>query len=109
MLWEKVKSMQTFYGVTLSLLPGFFILTCVILCIYFFQKEKIYRYPSDKWLPIKEYPIPKDIRGFIGTDGKKVDYVYQVTWAPYGEIFFNTYDKTYITHWMPLPDAPKNK
>lgn len=77
--------------------------------IYFYQKEKIYRYPSNDWLDIKKYPIPKDIRGFIATDGKKVEYLFFIKWGPYGEIFFDYNKETYITHWQPLPDLPKQK
>ncbi len=75
--------------------------------IYLFQKEKIYRISSIGWLDIKKHPIPHDIRGFIGTDGKKVDYIYLVKWGPYGEVFFSEYNRTYITHWQPLPDLPE--
>lgn len=77
--------------------------------IYFYKKEKIYRYTTTDWLEIKKYPIPKDIRGFIATDGKKVEHIHSITWGPYGEVIFNKYDETYLTHWMPLPDVPKKE
>lgn len=63
--------------------------------------------PTSGWMDIKKHPIPKDIRGFLGSDGKKVDYIYSVTWGPYGEVIFNNYDKTYITHWQALPQPPE--
>lgn len=99
--------MNTFYDVTTTLLPAFVMITCVILCIHFFQKERIYRYPASNWMRLEDHPIPEDIRGFIATDGQTVDYKYTLNWAPHGKIYFSEYNKTYITHWMPLPDAPK--
>jgi hypothetical protein len=99
--------MQTFYSITLCLVPGFAIFTCLLLISHFYHKDKIYRYPSDKWLEIKEHPIPDDIRGFLATDGKTVDYCYTIKWAPHGKIYFSEYSKTYISHWMPLPDVPE--
>ena len=80
-----------------------------ITAIYFFQKEKIYRYECNTWLDIKSNPIPKDIKGFIATDGKYVDYIYIINWGPYGEIYFNFRKDTYVTYWQPLPDAPKKE
>jgi len=75
--------------------------------VYIFQKDKIYRGFPEGWLDVKTHKIPKDIICFIATDGKKVDIIYQCNWAPYGEIYFNRYKNTYVTHWQPLPDAPK--
>lgn len=101
--------MNNFYEVTMCFVPAFVIFTCAILIMHFFQKDKIYRYPTNEWLNLKENPIPDDIHGFIATDGKSVDYKYSISWAPHGKIYFSQYNKTYITHWMPLPDLPKNK
>jgi hypothetical protein len=90
---------------SIALFPG--VLTLFIISsIIFYQKDKIYRYQSTEWFDVKKYPIPKDIKGFIGTDGKKVQYIAYIEWAPYGEIFFDKYDKTILTHWHPLPDVP---
>jgi len=77
------------------------------IAIYIFQKDKIYRCPSNEWIDIKKHPIPNDIRGFIATDCKKVDYLYEIIWGPYGEVYFNKYNKTYVTYWQALPDVPK--
>src|SRR5271169_6447531 len=100
-------NMQTFYNVTISLIPAFVIFTCAILIMHFFQKQKIYRYPTSDWMNIEHQPIPDDIRGFLATDGKTVEYCYFIKWAPHGKIYFSEYNKTYISHWMPLPDVPK--
>lgn len=76
--------------------------------IIYFQKERIYRSFPSGWLDIKKYPIPEDIKYFIATDGNTVEYIYGLSWGPYGEVIFDKYKKTYITHWQPLPDLPKN-
>ncbi len=75
--------------------------------VYLFQKDKIYRGFPQGWLDIKTHKIPKDIRHFIATDGKKVEVLSSCTWGPYGEIYFSSYDKSFVTHWQPLPDVPK--
>ena len=74
--------------------------------LFFLWKDRVYRYRAQGWLDIKTHPISDDIRGFIATDGKKVDYLYLVEWGPYGEVLFNSYDKTYVKYWQPLPEAP---
>lgn len=91
-------------GVTLLIYS--FVLLMFSLSIYIFKKEKIYRGYPQGWLDIKSNPIPKDIKNFIATDGKTVEVIYMCTWGPYGEIYFNRYDKTFVTHWQLLPDVP---
>jgi Protein of unknown function (DUF551) len=73
----------------------------------FLQKDRIYRQPSVGWLDVKTHKIPEDIKGFLATDGKKVDSKYQPEWGPNGEAIFNRYEKTYVTHWQPFPEPPK--
>jgi hypothetical protein len=100
--------MEILNQISSALLPGvviFFIASSIIL----YQKEKIYMSPSSEWVDVKKHPIPKDIRCFLGTDGKKVEYFYTVQWGPYGEIIFNNYEKTYLTHWQAMPCPPENK
>ena len=76
--------------------------------IYIFNKDKIYRYKAHGWLDIKKYPIPKDIKAYIATDGKEVEHFSSVTWGPYGEVIFSRYKDKYVTHWQPLPEPPKS-
>lgn len=76
------------------------------ICIYLFQKEKVYRYPATGWMDVKTYPIPEDIRNFIATDGKEVDVIYAPSWGPHGKVLFQKYSNTYVKYWQPLPEAP---
>lgn len=74
---------------------------------YYLNKQGYYRCSTTGWLSVKDHPIPEDIRGFIATDGNKVEYIYGLEWGPYGKVFMNKYEKTFITHWQPLPEPPK--
>lgn len=100
--------MELIEMITKTLMPGavvFLILSSITL----YNKRKIYMSPSSGWLDIKKYPIPNDIKGYLGTDGKTVDYMYDLSWGPHGEILFNNYDKTYLTHWQALPAPPTKR
>lgn len=102
-----MKNLDFLYSLFITLFPGALIFFCCSIGIYFFQKEKIYRYTGNGWLDVKEYPIPDDARNFIVTDGKNVDCQYSIKWSPHGKIYFSEYQKTFVTHWQPLPDVPK--
>jgi len=98
--------MEIIRAILYTILPACIMVFC-ISGVFYFQKDRIYRgYPSG-WLDIKKHSIPDDVRGFLGTDGKRVEYLYIVRWGPYGQIIFSEYDKTYLTHWQPLPDLPE--
>lgn len=78
-----------------------------------YKQPKIYRVQSSGWLDIKTHPLPKDIKGYLATDGKEVDYKYSVEWGPYGDVYYRksyyTDKHTYITYWQPMPDLPNIK
>lgn len=87
----------------------------ILPCLLFFgfyisdliKKKKVVRYPSKEWLLLTENPIPQKVEGeILASDGKKVKYIDRIRWAPHGKIWFEEYDKTFVTHWMPMPEAP---
>lgn len=80
-----------------------------LLCMsmIYYNKEKIYRYPSNGWMSVNEYIIPEDIRDFLVTDGKTVKTIYSPKWEPHGKVIFNETEKTYVTYWQPFPEPPK--
>lgn len=94
---------------SVTLLSGALPFFLVAAGVHFLNKEKKYRFPGTGWLNIKEVPLPEDLKDYIATDGKKVEYKSSIRWAPYGKVYFCEYDKTYITHWQPFPDVPKDK
>lgn len=98
---------------TLWVFVPFYLIFITLIVYTRYQQPKVYRIKSSGWLDIKNYPIPEDIEGFLATDGKKVDYKYNIQWGPYGNVIFRksySNDKiSYITHWQPLPDLPERK
>src|ERR1700674_1541214 len=99
--------MKTFDMILLPFVPVAIIFFCISLGFYFLHKEKIYRYPAEGWLSVKDHPIPEDIKNFIATDGKTVTTLYEPKWGPHGGVYFDKYDKTFVKYWRPLPEAPK--
>jgi hypothetical protein len=73
--------------------------------ITFYHKQKVYRIEPTGWLSVEEHQIPKDIKDYLGTNGREVKHFYKVQWGPHGKIWYDT-DKTYITHWQAFPDVP---
>lgn len=99
---------EIFYTIGKILLP----FACIMMIgggILFYKKDKIYYYSSNEWLSPKDYPIPDDIWRYIATDGEKVKQLYEIDWAPHGEIYFDKQEKTLLKFWMPLPNPPKNE
>lgn len=85
------------------------LLVIALFCAFHFKKPRIYRSDSAGWLSIKDHPIPEDMRDFIATDGKNVEYIHSPKWGPHGKVYFESYKETFITHWQPLPDIPKKQ
>lgn len=61
---------------------------------------------SDMWRPIALSPLPEDIDDYICTDGKRVLHQSYVKYNSKGLPTMGWRD-TLITHWMPLPQPPK--
>lgn len=57
-----------------------------------------------RWIPVTEQ-LPKEMETVIVTDGKNVGYSFCVN--DYGTLDF--YSPWNITHWMPLPEPPKEE
>jgi hypothetical protein len=91
------------------LTPIVLVAVLVSMFVYFFKKEPIYMYKSTGWLDVKQYPIPTNITWYLATDGERVDNMFRLTWGPHGQLVFDKYEMTYITHWMPYPAPPKRK
>lgn len=81
----------------------------IVYDIFFKKKQKIYRYPSAGWMDINKFPLPEDIKDYLATDGKDICHFYMPKYDSNGKTYFCSYDKTYITHWQPLPEAPNKK
>lgn len=62
--------------------------------------------PTDKWLDVNEHPIPDNLNWFLATDGEKVCHIYQPGYNKLGKVIM-TYERTVVTHWMPMPLPPK--
>jgi hypothetical protein len=103
---ELNEIMNIVNSISLTIIPGTLIFL-ILSCYSFYNKDKIYRYHEKGWMDVNEYKIPEDIKGFLATDGKKVQHIYYPSWGPHGKVIFNSYDKTYVTHWQPLPSPPK--
>lgn len=83
----------------------------IIVYIYhFWDKKKVIHIQGgeDGWISIDEFPgvflIDSQI---IITDGKRVK---TCTWIDYnsdGKPIMSTYDRSLITHWMPMPEPKK--
>ena len=57
-----------------------------------------------RWIPVTER-LPDDDTHVLGWDGKRVRFVYVVT-----DLVFDAFaEKEGITHWMPLPEPPKEE
>lgn len=98
--------MKTLY----SFAPMLLTCSCLFLFslyIYFLTKPRIYRYPAKGWIDIKSNPIPDDATDILITDGKDVRHVYTVEWGSNGKVIMSCYNKTFVTHWQPMPEAPK--
>lgn len=57
-----------------------------------------------RWIPVTER-LPREMETVIVTDGKNVGYSFCVN--DYGTLDF--YSPWNITHWMPLPEPPKEE
>ena len=57
-----------------------------------------------KWIPVSER-LPKEMETVLITDGKNVGWSFCVN--DYGTMEF--YSTWKITHWMPLPEPPKEE
>jgi hypothetical protein len=69
----------------------------------------IYRYEGKGWLDVNQYPIPDDMRYYLVTDGKEIKNEVYPEYDRNGKPIFNKYSKTFVTHWQPYPDVPKEK
>lgn len=60
----------------------------------------------NKWQPIET--APKDIGAIIGSNGQ---WVLAMRWATNGMAWTSEYHRSAVvpTHWMPLPEPPKEK
>ena len=56
--------------------------------------------PQDRWISVKESE-PSDETWVLGTNGREIECVFKH--------FTDCYSMTTITHWMPLPAAPKEE
>lgn len=62
-----------------------------------------------RWIPVSE-KLPKPGERVLATDGVVVGEMYfAITkhWHRYNGISWKNFADTQITHWQPLPDAPK--
>lgn len=66
-----------------------------------------------EWINVKDRLPPKDGSAFLGYDPTKfeLDKIYVLKYVPDNERYEETGGECYFpwepTHWMPLPEAPK--
>ncbi len=100
-IWQKVMEVIWTFASIL-------IIPTLLFGIHYFLKTPVARYPDNGWMKVEEYPLPDDIKEYLGTDGNEVRTMYGINWGPHGKIIFSEYNKTYLKYWQPFP-LPPNK
>lgn len=67
-------------------------------------EDKYNSLADEKWIPVTER-LPKEMETVLVTDGKNVGWSFCVN--DYGTMEF--YSPWTVTHWMPLPEPPKEE
>lgn len=99
---------------TLQLFGLIFLLYCAYRSWKHVPRVTINRIENDEdgWIPIERFDEFKreDYEYFLVTDGVKVDTCFALDYNKEGKPIFNKYwDRSFITHWRPLPEPPGKK
>lgn len=64
-----------------------------------------------RWVPVSERLPEKDGKYLVVVAGDKIEEPYVLTWYFFDGHFeaFVYFPTRYITHWMPLPEPPKEE
>lgn len=107
------KNLETYMNLTF-LYPPALILISIVLMIYFLEwkhKPRLHCYPNQEWfnIDIDYLPLKDDYNTFLITDGNNVDLTkaFLIQCDRFGKPYYNKFNKTYITHWAPIPVPPK--